>query len=205
MSSEMSQKLVEIENDSINLATEMRGFSIENAEQMRVASEKLAIAKSRVKRVEELRKFFTQPLNDQVKKINDEFRKVREPYEILITDLSKKMVDFRAIEAKRIEDERKKAEKEAKKKAEELKKENPEAEPMDLDFSADDFKQSNKINTSEGQASFRKTWDFEITDEKKIPKKYLKVDEVAIRKAIREGKRKIAGVKIFQKEIIVNR
>lgn len=42
-------------------------------------------------------------------------------------------------------------------------------------------------------------WDFEIIDKAQIPLEFLKVDETAIRNAIRAGQRDINGVKIFQK------
>lgn len=56
-----------------------------------------------------------------------------------------------------------------------------------------------KINLSTGSASVSKVWDFEVTDKSQLPLEYLKVDEIAIRNAIRNGQREIAGVKIFQK------
>ena len=46
---------------------------------------------------------------------------------------------------------------------------------------------------------------FEVVDKSKLPLEFLKVDEVAIRNAIRNGDREIAGVKIFQKPQIALR
>lgn len=56
-----------------------------------------------------------------------------------------------------------------------------------------------KINLSTDTASVSMVWDFEITDKTQIPLEFLKVDEVAIRNAIRNGERNISGVKIYQK------
>lgn len=56
-----------------------------------------------------------------------------------------------------------------------------------------------KINLSTEAASVSMVWDFEITDKTQIPLEFLKVDEVAIRNAIRNGERNISGVKIYQK------
>jgi predicted DNA-binding protein (UPF0251 family) len=56
-----------------------------------------------------------------------------------------------------------------------------------------------KINLSTNSASVSMVWDFEVTDKSQLPLEFLKVDEVAIRNAIRNGQREIAGVKIFQK------
>jgi len=56
-------------------------------------------------------------------------------------------------------------------------------------------------------ASTRKTWEFEVTDINKVPRKYMVLDEKAVRAAIsgKDGKRKIAGLKISQKETTVVR
>lgn len=56
-----------------------------------------------------------------------------------------------------------------------------------------------KINLSTSGASVSMVWDFEIIDKAQIPLEFLKVDETAIRNAIRAGEREISGVKIFQK------
>lgn len=58
---------------------------------------------------------------------------------------------------------------------------------------------SEKVNLSTSSASVSMVWDFEVIDKAQLPLEFLKVDEVAIRAAIRNGSREIAGVKIFQK------
>lgn len=45
-----------------------------------------------------------------------------------------------------------------------------------------------------------KVWKFEIEDESLVPREFLIVNETAIRVAIREGKREIAGVRIYQED-----
>lgn len=46
----------------------------------------------------------------------------------------------------------------------------------------------------------RKTWDFEVIDPEKVPRRFLKVDDVALRAAVRAGEREIAGCRIFEKD-----
>jgi hypothetical protein len=50
--------------------------------------------------------------------------------------------------------------------------------------------------------STRKVWKFEITDEKRIPREYLLVDETKIRKVVQalKGDTNIAGVMVYQEE-----
>ena len=45
----------------------------------------------------------------------------------------------------------------------------------------------------------RKVWDFDVLDPAAVPREFLKVDEVAIRAAVRAGTREIPGVRIEQK------
>lgn len=54
------------------------------------------------------------------------------------------------------------------------------------------------LKSASGGVSTRKVWKHEITDATAIPREFLKVDEQAIRQAIRDGRRDIPGVRIYQ-------
>jgi len=54
------------------------------------------------------------------------------------------------------------------------------------------------VRTEAGSAHQRKTWVFEVVDYDQVPREYLVVDESAIRRAVRDGIRKIPGVRIFE-------
>jgi len=51
----------------------------------------------------------------------------------------------------------------------------------------------------------RHVWTFEVKDLYKVPREYLMLDEQKVRQAVREGKRDIAGLSIFQKQQTVYR
>jgi len=126
------------------------------------------------------------------------------------------------IEQKRIADEKKIADKEALKETKKIEKENlskaaenkekkriedeKKAKQDELDKQGEEFvpevdiKQENTVHSESGAARMRKVWKFEIENEKQIPKAYLTVDEVKIRKAIKGGVREIAGVRIYEDE-----
>lgn len=55
------------------------------------------------------------------------------------------------------------------------------------------------VETAFGNVSMRGTWTYEITDEKKVPREYLAVDEKKIGKVVKAGIREIPGVRIFEK------
>lgn len=67
-------------------------------------------------------------------------------------------------------------------------------------------KESNVTRSESGVAAYqRKTWTFEIKDERQIPREYLKVDESKIRDAIKMGAREIVGIRIYESSTTVFR
>jgi hypothetical protein len=56
------------------------------------------------------------------------------------------------------------------------------------------------VKSDIGEASTRKTWAFKVVNLAEVPREYLILDAVAIRKAIAGGVRSIAGLDIFQEE-----
>lgn len=56
-----------------------------------------------------------------------------------------------------------------------------------------------------GTLNIQKRWTGEVVDPLKVPREYLMADEVKINKAVRDGVRAIAGVRIYEKEIISTR
>lgn len=56
------------------------------------------------------------------------------------------------------------------------------------------------IRSAAGSASSRKRWVATVVDPSRVPRKYLKVDEVAINKDVRAGVREIPGVDIEHKD-----
>ena len=163
------------------------------------------------------REKYIKPMKDSIKAIDD---KLKEPIKLLEdtdTTLREKLNSYlnevRKREEERLVLERKKAEDEAIKEIDHLE----DAKRYALEY--DEVTQKaiqrtienkqnkaieatafvEKINLSTNSASISMVWDFEVTDKSKLPLEYLKVDEVAIRNAIRNGQRDIAGVNIYQK------
>ena len=163
------------------------------------------------------REKYIKPMKDSIKAIDD---KLKEPIKLLEdtdTTLREKLNNYlsevRKQEEQRLALERKKAEDEVIKEIDHLE----DAKRYALEY--DEVTQKaiqrtienkqnkaieatafvEKINLSTNSASVSMVWDFEVTDKSKLPLEYLKVDEVAIRNAIRNGERNIAGVNIYQK------
>lgn len=69
----------------------------------------------------------------------------------------------------------------------------------------EDEKYLDTMITEDGTMTMKKEWSFEIEDISKIPREYLKVDETAIKKAIKSGVRTLSGVKIFEQDVMKTR
>ena len=235
-------KLSEIQQSTLALVPVVEKITISDVEGQRVAIDLSNQIKSRIKRVEELRKFFVEDLSRKVAEINAEFRAVRKPLEDMLETIDTRLIDWRKKEMARIEKEReieeakkrkefekeqdrlkkiaeKEAEKEKKrleklglskkdekaelKKIEEAKNEKiEEASQEGFSFDDNDFQQSKTVHSETGSTTFKTVWDFEVIDPVEIPREYLQVDLVAIRKAVKEGKRIIPGVNIFETEVV---
>lgn len=163
------------------------------------------------------REKYIKPMKDSIKAIDD---KLKEPIKLLEdtdTTLREKLnaylSEVHKQEEQRLALERKKAEDEAIAKIDNLEALKFQAgEYDDITQKAIqrtiEMKQNTaieataleeKINLSTSSASVSMVWDFEVLDKSQLPLEYLKVDETAIRNAIRNGERDIAGLNIFQK------
>lgn len=220
---EKTQKLQAIQQDIEGVEQEHQKITVTNEEEKVVAVEFLSSIKKRIKRIEDLRKFYVQPFKDQVKIIDNEFkvqierlkkvfnagddqvtayireqeRIAREKYEKEKREEEERQRKI-AEEKKRLEEEAKKAsdEEEKKRLQEEMKKKEEEAKevkPVEVE------QPESQTRTKEGLMSTRKNWTFKIVNEKLIPAKYWIIDEKAIRKDIVQGgEREIPGVDIYQ-------
>lgn len=160
---------------------------------------------------------YVKPMKDSIKAIDEKLQepiKTLEKMEAIVREtLNNYLAEVNRREQERLALEKKKAEEEALRKMEEL--EHAKLQSGEYDEVAQkaiartvDHEQNKiveattkqeKINLSTSGASVSMVWDFEIIDKAQIPLEFLKVDETAIRNAIRAGEREISGVKIFQK------
>ena len=160
---------------------------------------------------------YVKPMKDSIKAIDEKLQapiKLLEKMEDIVRiTLNNYLAEVQKREQERLALEKKKAEDEALREIENLEKMKAQAGEYDevtqkaiqrtienkqnnlIEATATDT----KVNLSTDNATVSMVWDFEILDKSQIPLEYLKVDEVAIRSAIRAGERTINGVKIYQK------
>jgi len=150
--------------------------------------------KRTIKRVDDLRKFFVNPLNAQVKQINLKFKPIIVDFEQAEQVLKRRIVDYQEAEEKeRLKEEekiRKQQEKKYEKQVEKSEKKGEIAPPPPAPVHIEKPK-------TEG-LRITKRWTFEILNENEVPREYLAVDTKKIGKVVQAGIREIKGVKIYQ-------
>ena len=163
------------------------------------------------------REKYIKPMKDSIKAIDEKLKEPIKLLEDIDTTLREKLNSYLSEVRKREEErlilERKKAEEDAIREIDKLEQTKAQAGEYDevtqkaIQRTIEN-KQSkaieatvlnDKINLSTNSASVSMVWDFEVTDKSSLPLEYLKIDEVAIRNAVRNGERNIPGVKIYQK------
>lgn len=160
---------------------------------------------------------YVKPMKDSIKAIDEKLQdpiKTLEKMEAIVREtLNNYLAEVDRREQEHLALEKKKAEEEALRKMEELEHAKLQSGEYDevtqkaiartVDHEQNKIVEATtkqeKINLSTSGASISMVWDFEIIDKAQIPLEFLKVDETAIRNAIRAGEREISGVKIFQK------
>lgn len=194
-----------------NMVKEAMALTVDNDESNAMAVQLGTQAKKLNKTLEdEKKRIIEQPF---IKKVNAFIKAVRNLCKSFQDDL-KHVEDITKQKTKiyqnKIKLKHRKAQEEARKAVEELQKKiDKEAKKAGVEapkIEAPVIPESPKVTrTDSGTSHIRKEWIFEITDPKKIPREYMKVDEQAIRKAVKAGIREIVGVRIYQETKIIYR
>ena len=197
MIDEQSQEIVEIQQSSSNILNVAATLDIRGDADLKTAAEALQTIAAQKKLIESRRQFFVKPLNDQVKKINDLFKpiaaKLGEVDIMIRTKVNKYRSDQAAIaakEQKRLDDLAIKQQARLDKKSEKTGVEAPKIIAPVVQ----------PATTKVEGMTVRKTWTYEIVDEKLVPDDYYTIDPTKIRSAIKNEIREIPGIRIYQKE-----
>ncbi len=151
------------------------------------------------KRIDAQRKFFVDPLNVQVKKINSIFKPVIEGLEGAATMLRRKLIDRQAQIA--AEAEAAKAKVLADLEAGKIKDTKSSTAIEKATKKIENVKEAEKtVRTDEATTTFRDVKKVVIEDPAKLPREYLVPDEVKIRKVALAGV-EIPGVKVIVEKV----
>lgn len=194
------------------------------------ATEFLAKAKRAVKLYDEKRLDLTRGLKATVKKIEEIFKAKTNPLDDAIAKLSTSILKFnQELQQKRLKEAQENAERE---KQERIKKAQEDAEAAKLTASifgdeeepeavaeaeekVEEVKQeivkvvepikAAPVRTMSGTSTIRKDWTFDVVSVEELAKSRSDLvieNTVAIRQAIRNGEREIPGLRIYQKETL---
>ena len=151
--------------------------------EMETASGYLGEIKSAINGIESKRKERVKPLTETTRWINNGFKALTAP----LVDAEREIKDKMAIF---VDEEEKKAEEEAK------------AAPKGAEPA---LATETSVRTGAGLTSAKKVWRFKMVDEAKIPREFLILDTIVVRKAIADGNRTIPGLEVYQETEISHR
>lgn len=198
---ELTKEIQVLTNEQQPLIALAENIVVENSEQNAIAVERSGDIKNALKKIEEKRLSFTKPLNESLKNINKTFKELCAPLAMAVGLIDGAIHKYRARERERIAESTRniQAEEDRRNKiraAHEAKGHKTTA-PVELLKPA-------PIEVTD-MTPVRKDWKWEIIDPNLVTREYLQVDQVLVTKAVRAGVRSIPGIRIFEKETIINR
>ena len=175
------------------------------------ATDLLKLIKTSRKKLDEIRKELTGPVDRAVKAVNKYFRETAFlEADSAEKEIKTKMASWYTIERQRREEAaRRRAEAEEAARLELAE----QAEALGQDAAAEAILEGGietaeaemkaaKMGTSRGQhggtSSARTVWKWKLTDKDQVPREYLTVDRVLINEAVRNGLREIPGIEIYE-------
>lgn len=186
-----------IEKQVPDLTTKITSVVIKDELSSKYANDLALACKKLIDKAEEKRKFIVGPLNDHIKTINNEFKKITAPLMEGVAILKEKLLRWQQ-EIRKV----KEAEQE-------------EKLAVANDFLGDEApaeieKPKVRVESGMGMSFMRKVWAWKVIDEAKIPRGYLMIDEKKINAMVKAHTKNIHGVvtndlsidgiEIFQKD-----
>lgn len=193
---EVTEKdIVVIQKKAGNLVERATNFLVDSDKAYGQASQAVAWIRNSLKKFEVARKFYTDPLNDQVKKINARYKGYKDPFIEADKLMSDKMLDYRR-EQNAIKE---KADREAQAEVERIAKlaEVPKEEVVKA-------LPTKEVVKTTADTTIVKNWKFRVIDISKVPAKYLTTN-AEVNKDIKSGTRDIPGLEIYSEDGIRTR
>jgi hypothetical protein len=185
------------------VADQARALEIVNDATNAVALDMLSRSRGAVKKVEALRHRFVDPLNAQVKLINDHFKAMAAPASEADAILTGKTSAYRARAAQEAREEQERLRKLAEARqvrAEERAAERGVEPPVPAPFMPTIAAPAKSLTTEAGsKITYRKTVHFEVVDETLVPRPFWVIDQAKIGAAVRSGL-PVPGVRVWETE-----
>lgn len=160
------------------------------------AVEFLGAVKKQFNAVEAKRKFIVKPLQDHVKTINDEFKRITEPLEEAESTVKRGISGWRTSEEFRErEEKRKRIEVEGQ--AAVMRGDVERIRELAPEHAAAAAEAPRTVAAAGAKAAFRTVTKFEVTDDWEVPADLKSPDLRKIKAAVDAGRRDIPGIKIW--------
>lgn len=198
-------ELKPIEKDIVETQEQIKQMVITSDEQYADATDLIKKINEKKKNIEKMRKFFVDPLKNQVKEINAMFKPQVEQADELVKETKNKMAVFfkKQEEARLKEEARLQA---IRDKANEKRAEQGKEEIVEPVRKVEEIQKTKEAETA--KATTKKVWKHKIISINKLPENVKEVIfaeaykkgiiDTIIRKYIQAGERNIAGVEIYQ-------
>lgn len=190
-------KIAEISKDVSVMQGKAAALVIKTPEDYTQATEFLVTLKARLKRVEELRLFFVEPIKKHAKSIDAMFKEQSFPLEQTELKVKRVMADY-TMEQDRIA--RAEEERLAKLRAkQDERREEKGMEPVAVPLPTVE-RPMGTTQTVGGSATTRKVWKYRVTNLDAVPRELLRceVAHVKVQAQIDGGARAIAGLEIYE-------
>lgn len=189
------------------MVAEAEAFEVKSDDDAREATERAGAVKGLNKRIDERRKeiigdpdSFVRKINQAVKSRRDRLDDVERAYKKKIADHAYRIELERRETIRKQEEERRRLQERIDAEAKAKGVESVEVAPVAIPA------KQGPTRSDSATSSAVLVWDFEVVDPAAVPRPYLRVDEAAIRAAIKGGIREVPGVRIFERaEIRVRR
>lgn len=193
-----------IKQAGASLAEQAERAVVETPEQASKMTDLLGYVKAQLRKADDARKALVKPLNDHVKWINQQFKDATEDLNQADAIGRRKIRDYELERARqaREEAERRRREEEERLLAEaQARAAEGEAEEADKILETE-IPDAPKVAPTRGDfgasTTTRKVWKFRVTNLAKVPVQFIRLDEQAVRQAIRDGSREIEGLEIYE-------
>lgn len=195
MKQEPTKEIKVFQKQSNSIIEKAEDLTISKAEEMEIATDyrhQISVASKKIKEAKEL---YTKPANEILKNARAMFSPLEMKFKTANDIIKKKMEEFNERQ-----------EKEALKEIEEIEKKVKEGslDITEAGIKLEKLTPNNKYQGEIGSTSFRTHKEIRITNETLIPREYLVLNEVKIRKDLLAGK-KIKGCELVIKKIAVNK
>lgn len=199
--SEVETKLATIQQ-SLDILLEDCSVSVSDAESEGLAANMLVAVRTKLREIETERKSWTDPLEQQKKRLIGEFKKLSEPLVRAETHLSNELTKYRNVllaAAQKEEERLRRLQDKRNERAAEKGKPSPLPETI-IPYVPTPEK---TISTQNGKLTYTTRWHAELVDIAKVPMflhgvQIVKVDMVAVNGLVNAGIREIPGFKITQ-------